>query len=352
MSAAPKRYCPGVLPRRRVVVITDANIDRLYPDLVRRFDYVVIGHGESSKTLVTVQKVYRRFMELGVDRSTFVLGIGGGIVTDIAGFVASTYMRGLDFGFISTTLLGQVDASVGGKNGVNLNDYKNMIGTFTQPCFVISDVSMLRTLPLRELRAGMAEVIKTAVIGDRELFEYLETHSAETFFDNPETMCNVVWSCVSIKAGIVERDEREADTRRLLNLGHTMAHAIEKCAHEINHGEAVAMGIAMICAAAVRGGMLAAPDRDRIHALLEKTGFTLTAPRTYGPPAARDSQGQEAQRRHHQRRIPDRHRRLPCRRPYARRVFGTHGLNLRPGQPCRPRAAEAQSIVFVILGIF
>ncbi len=269
---------PRVLPRRRIVVITDANIDRLYPDLVRRFDYVVIGHGESSKTLVTVQKVYRRFMELGVDRSTFVLGIGGGIVTDIAGFVASTYMRGLDFGFISTTLLGQVDASVGGKNGVNLNDYKNMIGTFTQPCFVISDVGMLRTLPLRELRAGMAEVIKTAVIGDRELFEYLETHSAETFFDNPETMCNVVWSCVSIKAGIVERDEREADTRRLLNLGHTMAHAIEKCAHEINHGEAVAMGIAMICAAAVRGGMLAAPDRDRIHALLEKTGFTLTAP--------------------------------------------------------------------------
>ena len=250
---------PRVLPRRRIVVITDANIDRLYPDLVRRFDYVVIGHGESSKTLVTVQKVYR-------------------IVTDVAGFVASTYMRGLDFGFISTTLLGQVDASVGGKNGVNLNDYKNMIGTFTQPCFVISDVGMLRTLPLRELRAGMAEVIKTAVIGDRELFEYLETHSAETFFDNPETMCNVVWSCVSIKAGIVERDEREADTRRLLNLGHILAHAIEKCAHEINHGEAVAMGIAMICDAAVRGGMLAAPDRDRIHALLEKTGFTLTAP--------------------------------------------------------------------------
>lgn len=269
---------PRVLPRRRVIVITDANIDRLYPDLVHRFDYIVIGHGEASKTLMTVQRVYKRLMELGADRSTFLLGIGGGIVTDVTGFVAATYMRGLDFGFISTSLLGQVDASVGGKNGVNVNDYKNMVGTFTQPCFVISDVDMLRSLPKRELRAGMAEVIKAAVIADRELFEYLEAQPVETFIDNPETMCNIVWSCVKIKADIVEKDEREGGVRRLLNLGHTMAHAIEKCAHEVNHGEAVAMGMAMISDAAVRHGMLQAYDRDRIAALLAKFGFRLVPP--------------------------------------------------------------------------
>lgn len=269
---------PRVLPRQRVIVITDANIDRLYPELVHRFDYVIIGHGEASKTLMTVQKVYKRLMELGADRSTFLLGIGGGIVTDVTGFAAATYMRGLDFGFISTTLLGQVDASVGGKNGVNVNDYKNMVGTFTQPRFVISDVEMLRTLPARELRAGMAEAVKTAVIADRELFEYMERQPIETLLDNPQTMCNIVWSCIRIKADIVERDEREGGARRVLNLGHTMAHAIEKCAHEINHGEAVAMGMAMICDAAAGIGAMAREDRDRISALLEKMGFQLIPP--------------------------------------------------------------------------
>ena len=124
---------PGVLPGGRVVVVSDATIDRLYHPMLAPYDTVLIGLGESIKTLQTVESIYRRFIELGVDRSTFVLGIGGGIVTDVAGFAAATYMRGLDFGFVSTTLLGQVDASVGGKNGVNVDGYKNMAGTFSQP---------------------------------------------------------------------------------------------------------------------------------------------------------------------------------------------------------------------------
>ena len=127
---------PGVLPGGRVVVVSDATIDRLYHPMLAPYDTVLIGLGESIKTLQTVESIYRRFIELGVDRSTFVLGIGGGIVTDVAGFAAATYMRGLDFGFVSTTLLGQVDASVGGKNGVNVDGYKNMAGTFSQPRFV------------------------------------------------------------------------------------------------------------------------------------------------------------------------------------------------------------------------
>lgn len=128
---------PGVLPGGRVVVVSDATIDRLYHPMLAPYDTVLIGLGESIKTLQTVESIYRRFIELGVDRSTFVLGIGGGIVTDVAGFAAATYMRGLDFGFVSTTLLGQVDASVGGKNGVNVDGYKNMAGTFSQPLSLI-----------------------------------------------------------------------------------------------------------------------------------------------------------------------------------------------------------------------
>lgn len=151
---------PGVLPEGRVVVVSDATIDRLYHPMLAPYDTVLIGLGESIKTLQTVESIYRRFIELGVDRSTFVLGIGGGIVTDVTGFAAATYMRGLDFGFVSTTLLGQVDASVGGKNGVNVDGYKNMAGTFSQPRFVVCDPGMLRTLSDREFRAGLAEVVK------------------------------------------------------------------------------------------------------------------------------------------------------------------------------------------------
>lgn len=142
-------------------------------------------------------------MAMGADRSTFILGIGGGIVTDIAGFVAATYMRGVDFGFVSTTLLGQVDASIGGKNGVNVADYKNMVGTFRQPRFVISDVSMLDTLPERQLRAGMAEVVKSALVGDVDLFNYMEQAAGEKQYEE------IVLRAVAVKAHIVAQDECE-----------------------------------------------------------------------------------------------------------------------------------------------
>ena len=266
-----------VVPQRRVVVITDANIERLYPDVVRRYEYVVIGEGEESKTLQTVERVCREFMALGADRSTFILGIGGGIVTDVAGFVAATYMRGVEFGFVSTTLLGQVDASVGGKNGVNVADYKNMVGTFRQPRFVIADVEMLRTLPMRELRAGMAEVVKSAVIGDADLFDFVESR-ADDILDDVEALQHAMLGAVAVKARIVAEDEREGGVRRLLNLGHTLGHAIEKCTHEVNHGEAVAMGMGYIARVALSRGMLCGEDGLRIVGLLDKLGFELMPP--------------------------------------------------------------------------
>ncbi|MBR3792857.1 MAG: 3-dehydroquinate synthase [Alistipes sp.] len=267
-----------LLPDRRVVVVSDTNLDRYYPSLIGRYDHILIGQGETSKTLLTLDTIYRRLIELGVDRSTFILAIGGGIVTDVAGFAASTYMRGVEFGFISTTLLGQVDASVGGKNGVNVDGYKNMVGSFTQPRFVICDVDMLRTLPEREFRTGLAEVIKSAVIADKELFERLEGADFGTLAENRALLREIVYRAISVKASIVERDERETGDRRKLNLGHTLAHAIEKSSSRMNHGEAVAVGLKLIAEAAVRSGRLSAGDGERIVGLLQRAGFALEPP--------------------------------------------------------------------------
>lgn len=270
---------PGLLPEgKRVVALCDATVDRLCRPLLEPYERVSIGTGERIKTLQTVETVYRRFIELGVDRRTFVLAVGGGIVTDVAGFAASTYMRGLEFGFIPTTLLGQVDASVGGKNGVNIDGYKNMVGTFTQPRFVICDPALLRTLPDREFRAGLAEAVKSAVIADADLFARLERSPLAELRADTDLLSDVVSASIRVKVDIVERDERESGERRKLNLGHTLAHAIEKCSSQMNHGEAVAVGMAMIADVAVREGVLSAADRDRIVALLRRLGFELAPP--------------------------------------------------------------------------
>ena len=271
-------WLPRLLPQKRVIVGSDTNIDRHYHSLIEPYDHVLIGLGETSKTLRTLDVIYRRFIELGVDRSCFVLAVGGGIVTDVAGFAASTFMRGVEFGFISTSLLGQVDASVGGKNGVNVDGYKNMVGTFTQPRFVVCDVNLLRTLSAREFRTGLAEIIKAGVIGDATLFEMLEQADFSTLQRDTERLSEIVYRAVKVKADIVERDERESGDRRLLNLGHTLAHAIEKSSSKFNHGEAVAVGLAMIADVAAKQGLLAAEDKERILNLLQRAGFALEPP--------------------------------------------------------------------------
>lgn len=265
----------GVLPEGRVVVVSDSTIDRLYHSVLAQYDTVLIGLSESVKTMQTVEMIYRRFIELGVDRSTFVLAVGGGIVTDVAGFAASTYMRGVKFGFVSTTLLGQVDASVGGKNGVNVDGYKNMAGTFTQPQFVICDPALLRTLPEREFRAGLAEIVKAGLIADRELFGLFESHSLEEFRRDRALLGEAVMRAVKVKAHIVERDERESDERRKLNLGHTFAHAIEKCSRDFLHGEAVAIGTVMIARLSERLGTVTAEEAARVRSVFERMGLPV-----------------------------------------------------------------------------
>lgn len=267
-----------LLPSKRVIVISDCNIDRTHHDLIAPYEHILIGQGEQAKSLTTLDDIYHKLIDMGADRSTFILGIGGGIVTDVAGFVASTYMRGVEFGFITTTLLGAVDASIGGKNGVNVGGFKNMVGTFSQPRFVICDVSLLHSLPEREFRAGLAEVIKTAILGEKELFELLEETSFEQLRQDDALLSEVIARSASVKASVVAEDEREGGRRRILNLGHTIAHAIEKSTSTMSHGEAVAVGLYHITRYAVKEGVLSQDDASRIFNLIEKYGFKTELP--------------------------------------------------------------------------
>lgn len=252
------------LPDKKIVIITDSNLHRHYKSLIEKYDFIVIGLGETNKTLLTIEKIYDQLIEMGVDRHSFILGIGGGIVTDVTGFIASTYMRGLDFGFIATSLLAQVDASVGGKNGVNIGGYKNMVGVFNQPDFVLCDTSMLDTLPEKELRSGLAEIIKAGIIADPDLFQMLEGLTFEQIKEDKQTLMKIITASVKVKAKIVDMDEKEAGERKKLNLGHTFGHAIEKSTSEFVHGEGVAIGTVMACAVARKLGKLDQRTEQRI----------------------------------------------------------------------------------------
>lgn len=269
---------PDVLPAGRVVAVSDAAVAELHGRLLAPYETLLVGRGEEHKTLRTVETLCRRLIGMGADRKTFILGVGGGIVTDVAGFAASIYMRGLPFGFVSTTLLGCVDASVGGKNGVNLDGYKNMAGVFAQPQFVVCDTSLFATLPLREIRAGLAEAVKAGIIGDEPLFGLIERAGLDGLCADPEAMDKVVVHSVRLKAAVVSRDEREHGERRKLNLGHTFGHAVEKCSREMIHGEAVAVGMAIAARLAVKLGLLAPAACDRIVRLLAALGFATEPP--------------------------------------------------------------------------
>ncbi|MFU8770398.1 MAG: 3-dehydroquinate synthase, partial [Desulfotignum sp.] len=210
------------LPDQPLVIITDENVKSLYGHAFPKVPVITIGTGEKIKTLATVETILHRLIDLGCDRSCFILGIGGGIVCDIAGFAASIFMRGVDFGFVSTTLLSQVDASVGGKNGVNLSAFKNMAGVFSQPRFVICDPDMLKTLPQKEIANGMAEIVKHALIADAGMLAFIENNHARALNLDPEIIFQLVSDSVAIKSRVVQQDERESGERRKLNFGHTI----------------------------------------------------------------------------------------------------------------------------------
>jgi 3-dehydroquinate synthase len=257
------------IPLSQSVLITDPNLWRIYGERFPPCEVIRIGTGEANKTLATVAAIFERLVAIEAQRSTFIVGIGGGIVCDIAGFVAATYLRGVACALVPTSLLAQVDASVGGKNGVNFGGYKNMVGTFRQPAFVLCDPQMLRSLPERELASGFAEIVKHAAIADAALFAYLESRWPAALALDPEVIIHLVARCVAIKAGVVRRDEREQGERRKLNFGHTFGHALEKTTGA-PHGEAVAVGMLIAAALSVDRGLLQPAAYQRLRALLTR----------------------------------------------------------------------------------
>ena len=262
------------IPSENIVFITDKNVKQFYENDFPPHPAITIDIGEKIKNLDTVRDIYEKLVAVGADRSTFIVGIGGGIVCDIAGFVASTYLRGVRFGFVSSTLLSQVDASVGGKNGVNFKDYKNMIGVFNQPEFVICDLNLLNTLPKKEILNGMAEIVKHGVIEDASLFAYLEKHSQKALSLDVDVIEKLVYDSIIIKSAIVNQDELEKGARRKLNFGHTFGHAFEKTTG-VAHGEAVSAGMVVASQLCVKRGHLSVKDAERIESLLQKIGLPV-----------------------------------------------------------------------------
>ena len=255
------------LPQGKTIIITDSNIYKLYGDKFPPIPVISIGLGEKNKTIHTLTYIFDKLVENEADRTTYIVAIGGGIVCDVAGFAASIYMRGLRYGFVSTTLLSQVDASVGGKNGVNFRGFKNMIGVFNQPDFVMVDIEMLQTLSDKEYRSGFAEIVKAAAIKNESLFQYIEEHYRQALNKDPEVMEHLIYESVLIKAHVVEEDEKEQGERKKLNFGHTFAHSIEHNTGML-HGEAVSIGMALAAELSVKLGLLSQNEQDRLVQLL------------------------------------------------------------------------------------
>ena len=228
--------------RQTTVLLVDSQVDIYHESALQGWKKIVIPSGESSKDLGTFQWILEELVKLEADRKNMLVGIGGGVVTDLTGFVASVYMRGLPFGFVPSTLLAQVDASIGGKNGINLASLKNMVGTIRQPEFILFDYSLLDSLPEPEWINGFAEIIKYAAILDEELFQFLEKNRMAALQRDPQILAFLVERCVGLKSKIVQEDEFESGIRRFLNFGHTLGHAVEKLDH-IPHGQAVAIGM-------------------------------------------------------------------------------------------------------------
>ena len=271
---------------QRVMIVTNDTVAPLYLDKLcqtlsgYQVDTLVLPDGEAHKTLVSFERIMSALLEGKHGRDTTLIALGGGVIGDLVGFAAACYQRGVPFIQVPTTLLSQVDSSVGGKTAVNHPLGKNMIGAFYQPKAVIIDIDCLRTLPQRELAAGMAEVIKYGIIWDEEFFNWLELHTADIQALQPYALSKVILRCCAIKADVVSQDETENGVRALLNLGHTFGHAIEAEKGYGNwlHGEAVAVGSVQAAETSLRLSLLSQADVDRIKALLLAANLPVTAP--------------------------------------------------------------------------
>lgn len=271
--------------KTQIVLITDKHLWRSWQTLLinalpPKTPAIILDPGEKTKNIQTVQSIWNKLIETGCDRKSLVINVGGGVLCDMGGFAASTYMRGIDFINIPTTLLSQVDASVGGKTGIDFGGIKNLIGNFTQPKAVIIDVKTLKTLPDREYIAGFAEIIKHGLIKDKAYFEKVTSKKPRDYTE--DELIEIIKKSCEIKAAVVQSDEKEIDKRKLLNFGHTIGHAVESLSLETDypllHGEAVSIGMVAEATIANKINLLTKEETNKIKTSLKDAGLLIKIP--------------------------------------------------------------------------
>ena len=273
------------LSGRKMCVVTDSTVAPLYADqviteLTKITDHVcrfTFPAGEAHKNLDTVEDLYQVLIENGLDRKSLIVALGGGVTGDLSGFGAATYLRGIDFIQIPTTLLAQVDSSVGGKTGVDFRQYKNMVGAFHQPRLVYMNMATLQSLPTREFGCGMGEILKTGLICDKDFFDFVCANYKVIKTMDPEMLAIMIRRCCAIKAGVVERDPKEQGERALLNLGHTIGHAVEKLMDfKLLHGQCVGIGLVAAAAISLKRGLLTQEEFNQICEALKAYDLPLS----------------------------------------------------------------------------
>jgi 3-dehydroquinate synthase len=270
----PLSQLEAIVPRHKTIVITDEHVYSTYSSRLEGFSTVVIPAGEEHKNQEAINRIMQELIGLEADRQSWIVGMGGGVVTDMAGFAASVYMRGIRFGFVPTTILGQVDASMGGKNGIDAGIYKNIIGVIRQPDFVLFDHTLLQSLPKEQWTNGFAEVIKHACIKDRELFDLLEQKTISDFQQDRELLASVIARNIRIKSDVVSVDPFETGDRKLLNFGHTIGHAIENT-YGLLHGFAISIGMEAACSLSVMVNGFSGEEKDRVIKVLQQYGLPV-----------------------------------------------------------------------------
>ncbi len=263
-----------IAPQKTTVLVTDEHLVAAQAKIFKGWNTIVLKAGEETKVQPTVDRIIQQLIGMHADRTWTLVGVGGGVITDLTGYAASIFLRGIRFGFVPTTLLAMVDASVGGKNGIDVGVYKNLVGTINQPQFLLYDVNLLKTLPEDEWRNGFAEIIKHAAILDAPMFKELDQRELAHFQKSKTALQKLVQRNAALKAKVVKADEFEKDKRRLLNFGHTLGHAVEK-QYELMHGEAVAVGMAF--AAKLSAEMLGFKSADKLLGVIDKYGLPTTA---------------------------------------------------------------------------
>lgn len=265
---APIEWIKKELPKTSIFIITDLQVQKYYGQLFAEYPQICIGQGEAIKTVETVNEITQKLLSFGANRNSYLLGLGGGIVTDITGFVASIFMRGIDFGLIPTTLLAQIDASVGGKTGINFNAFKNILGSFHQPKNVFCNSLFLKTLSQDEFKSGMAELIKYGLISDSKMIKTIINSRDKILKLDSDVLSDLIEQSILIKSAIVEEDEFEFGRRKILNFGHTLGHAIEKN-ESIPHGKAVAIGMFFAAKLSLKKALISEIEFLEIQKVLE-----------------------------------------------------------------------------------